>query len=48
VSRQEAPERCVGCSLRFPASALDEAGLCEDCEDEAELEINDDLDDARN
>jgi hypothetical protein len=44
MGRQEAPERCAGCGLRFPENALDE-GLCEECLDQAELEINSDFDD---
>ena len=46
MGRQEAPSRCVGCSLHFPEGALDE-GLCEECESELELEETSDLDDAQ-
>ena len=35
---------CLGCEEPFPENALDSEGLCEECREENEPEVNSDLD----
>jgi hypothetical protein len=39
----EGMERCVGCSLRYREKALNDEGLCPECDDEDGLENYSDL-----